>query len=939
MGDRLAKKVLLIGWDAADWKVAAPLMDAGKMPHLEKLVSEGVMGNITTLYPVLSPMLWTSIGTGKRAHKHGILGFAEPDFRSGKIRAITNLNRKCKAVWNILNQNGLVSNVVGWWPSFPAEPINGVMVSNHFQDAGAEFGKEWPMRPGTVFPAELQPQLAKFRVHPGELSLQHVLPFVPKAAEMEQQTKHTLTSLIKTIADASSTHAVATALMEHEPWDFMAVYYDAIDHFCHAYMKFHPPRLDWIDEQEYELFQGVINGAYQFHDMMLGTLLSLAGEDTTVILLSDHGFHSDHLRPRDLPNEPAGPADEHRRFGMFVMRGPGIKRDELIHGVSLLDVTPTILTLFGLPVAKDMDGSPIRQAFDKPEEIDTIESWENVAGDSGQHPKGASIELEDTYESLKNLVALGYIQKPDDDQDKAVADTLRELDHNLARSYLGANMIPEAIEVFQRLWDQFPDEGRFGVKLFECQLILRQTSDAEATLKRLVAEKTRYSQAALAELKTLEAEWKDRKPSDFTTDEKLRLRNLKSKATVNPDTMSYLNGALRHVQKRYTEAIKFFSDASGVEVHLRPSLYKRRGDCLIALRRWNEAATEFHNILGIDPADVDARIGLARAFLGMRRAAKALREATAAVGMVYFLPTGHYLCGRALRRMRRYPEAANAFKIAVSQNPVFPKAHVHLAYTYQLMGELELADYHLKLARATQQQADAFRSGAVAAGEPDTRSAVVTDEAARVRERKSIHTGQKIGANTVVVVSGLPRSGTSMMMQMLAVGGVPVLVDEKRPADSDNPRGYFEYEPSKVASGAKSWLDEARGKAVKLVAQLVPGLPPGPDYRVIFMERSLADVVASQRAMLQRLDREGARISDSRLAQTYLQQIANIDRHIQQRGDQFSVLGISYQSTMDDPRSIANTINEFLGGDLDLEAMIAAVDPSLQRQSKTNRKS
>ena len=146
----MLSKVLLIGWDAADWKVITPLMDAGKMPNLERLVSQGVMGNLSTLYPILSPMLWTSIATGKRAYKHCIHGFVEPDPKSGWVRPITNLGRKCKAIWNILNQNGLRSNVVGWWPSHPAEPINGVMVSDYYQKVTAPIDMPWDMRPGTV---------------------------------------------------------------------------------------------------------------------------------------------------------------------------------------------------------------------------------------------------------------------------------------------------------------------------------------------------------------------------------------------------------------------------------------------------------------------------------------------------------------------------------------------------------------------------------------------------------------------------------------------------------------------------------------------------------------------------------------------------------------------------------------------------------------------
>ena len=143
----------------------------------------------------------------------------------------------------------------------------------------------------------------------------------------------------------------------------MAVYYDSIDHFCHGFMKYHPPRLEWVPEKDFEIYQHVVNGAYRFHDLMLGTLLRIAGDDTTVILLSDHGFHPDHLRPRAVSNEPAGPADEHRPFGIFAMKGPGIKQDELIFGANLLDVAPTVLSLFGLPVGADMDGRVLAEAF------------------------------------------------------------------------------------------------------------------------------------------------------------------------------------------------------------------------------------------------------------------------------------------------------------------------------------------------------------------------------------------------------------------------------------------------------------------------------------------------------------------------------------------------------------------------------------------------
>lgn len=154
------KKVLLIGWDAADWKVINPLLDAGELPNVQRLVDQGAMAHITTLHPPLSPMLWTSIATGKRPFKHGIHGFTEPTADGMGLQPVTNLSRSTKAVWNILNQNGKKSIVIGWWPSHPAEPIDGVMLSNHYHRSRGRLEKGWPLLQGTIHPPELNDALA-----------------------------------------------------------------------------------------------------------------------------------------------------------------------------------------------------------------------------------------------------------------------------------------------------------------------------------------------------------------------------------------------------------------------------------------------------------------------------------------------------------------------------------------------------------------------------------------------------------------------------------------------------------------------------------------------------------------------------------------------------------------------------------------------------------
>src|SRR6266513_6443144 len=397
--DRRSRKVLLIGWDSADWKVIMPLVDTGKMPNLAKLIEQGICGNIATLQPVLSPMLWTSIGTGKRAYKHGIHGFSEPDPLTGGIRPVTNLSRKTKAIWNILNQNNLNTITVGWWPSNPVEELSkGVMVSNDYQRAFAKDPEKWPLKPGTIHPARLEKVLKELRFHPTELSEAELLPFLPGLHGMARQDLEKaekdprLQTLLKIIADCTSIQSAATALIESEPWDFMAVYYDAIDHFGHAFMRYHPPKQDYIDDWDFRVFNYCLEGGYRYHDIMLGALLQLAGNDTTVILMSDHGFHPGELRPSGIPREPAGPAVEHRQLGIFVAKGPDIKKDDRIYGANLLDICPTLLHLFGLPVGEDMEGKVLLDIYEhEPAAIERIASWDNVDGDHGMHPSDKQI--------------------------------------------------------------------------------------------------------------------------------------------------------------------------------------------------------------------------------------------------------------------------------------------------------------------------------------------------------------------------------------------------------------------------------------------------------------------------------------------------------------------------------------------------------------------
>ena len=182
----------------------------------------------------------------------------------------------------------------------------------------------------------------------------------------------------------------------------------------------------------------------------------------------------------------------------------------------------------------------------------------------------------------------------------------------------------------------------------------------------------------------------------------------------------------------------------------------------------------------------------------------------------------------------------------------------------------------------------------------------------------------------IIIVSGLPRSGTSLMMQMLAAAGVEILTDNLRQADADNPKGYFEFEPVKRLQADASWLDTAHGKAVKVIAGLLPALPPDKRYTLLFMLRPLEEVLASQQTMLQRRDTAATGPDDTRMAAMFAQHVQMTQAWLRDQ-PHMEVLYVQHRTLLDHPREQAEDIQRFLKRDLAIEPMVAVVDPTLYR--------
>jgi hypothetical protein len=184
---------------------------------------------------------------------------------------------------------------------------------------------------------------------------------------------------------------------------------------------------------------------------------------------------------------------------------------------------------------------------------------------------------------------------------------------------------------------------------------------------------------------------------------------------------------------------------------------------------------------------------------------------------------------------------------------------------------------------------------------------------------------------TITIVSGLPRSGTSMMMKMLAAGGLEPLTDDIRTADEDNPKGYFEFERVKQIEKDKAWLEDARGRVVKLISALLKHLPPFYNYKIVFMRRSMPEILASQRQMLIRRGEPADTVPDEKMAAMFDKHVAQVEAWLAAQPN-IEVLYISYNEVMKEPRAHAERIDTFLGGSLRVDDMVGVVDRALYRQ-------
>jgi Tfp pilus assembly protein PilF len=405
------RKVLVVGWDGADWLIIRPLLKQGRMPHLKRLMARGASGELLAIKPLLSPLIWTTIATGKPATEHGVADFLVKDAQSGELVPIGSDARRVHALWTILPAFGLRTDVVGWWATWPAEATRGTLVTDRvayqlFQlnEDRSGYGKVYPPQAWEWVRGELvtadrigHPEASRF-VDVDAQEYERLWQDLPPERRQEERVNH----LRKVLATTRSYHKIALSLLGQQA-DLTLAYYEGTDTVGHLFARFFPPPMPGVKGDEVRRFGRALPEFYAWADQLLGELLARAEPDTTVLLVSDHGFFTGEARPAVDPSDfTAGAPQWHRLHGIIVAAGPGIGAGE-VRDATVLDVAPTVLALLGLPVPRDMPG---RVLFDVAPATRSLDSYERLPRAAvSAAPRTAGLDKE----RLRELAALGYI--------------------------------------------------------------------------------------------------------------------------------------------------------------------------------------------------------------------------------------------------------------------------------------------------------------------------------------------------------------------------------------------------------------------------------------------------------------------------------------------------------------------------------------------------
>ncbi len=421
-------RVIIIGVDSANWNVLTPMLEAGELPSIARLVRGGSYGILKSGEPIQSPQMWTSIATGVVPERHGITGFVAELPGSDNEVPVTNNMRRVKAFWNVLTDEGVSVGIVGWWPSWPVDEVKGFMIAQrawpvNWSVHGVPFGAARDRNgrlnvqdfPGRTYPEGLYDDFERFVITEEDVTLQELDRFFADSRFTDMQRQfhaRWVYAKDRTFADAGLHYYI------QETPDVFAVYLQGTDVVSHYYWGYQTEEGFDVSPEDARMYGRVVRNYYAFVDEVVGKFLDAAPPETAVLLVSDHGFETKRdLKVRWERGETIRTVEggkdvpwDHGIEGAIIFAGPGIKGGRTTGELSVVDVMPTLMAYLGLPVAEDLDGRPAVELFE--DEYMAAHPLEWVATyETGETRGDGSPMASPMDEGIKEkLRSLGYIE-------------------------------------------------------------------------------------------------------------------------------------------------------------------------------------------------------------------------------------------------------------------------------------------------------------------------------------------------------------------------------------------------------------------------------------------------------------------------------------------------------------------------------------------------
>lgn len=418
-------RVIFVGVDGATWTVLGPLLEGGELPAFRKLVEEGAsMPRFETISSTLSPVVWTTVATGARPEEHGVLSFTS-QLPNGDLIPVTSNARKRRAIWELASRKGVSAGVVGWWASWPAEEVNGYVISDHanpaFSELLTEDRKYWTADQAVLgklerdfFPLDIAPILQRHWITRDGFpydDLQRRGRYTDEQMAVLRQAPwndRNVYSWLKTFYRVDyPLFRSSLDLMRERPTDLQMLYLRGPDPVQHYGWDLVEPERFAVQPPHLQRDRGIVEGVYRYVDTFLAEILEAKHSDAWLIVASDHGSepHPQSMDPKAVLPRPGEHGQEAK--GVLFIVGPGVKRGYRIQHGSPYDLMPTMAWLMGLPVATDLPGKPLTEAFDETFVRSLPVSRVPTYGTRETGPLMASGA---DKEMIENLRQLGYIQ-------------------------------------------------------------------------------------------------------------------------------------------------------------------------------------------------------------------------------------------------------------------------------------------------------------------------------------------------------------------------------------------------------------------------------------------------------------------------------------------------------------------------------------------------